>query len=112
MNKDVFDQEATLEQLKQQAIINNLRVTIHGHQEMVEENITYDSVREAIINGIIIENYPEHQRGPCCLLCGKTHFGRYLHVVCTTSLEIAIIITVYKPKPPKWITPFQRRKQI
>lgn len=107
--KDIFDSETIIKHLKQQAINDNLRISIHGHQEMAEENILYDSVREAIINGTIIENYPAHQRGPCCLLCGKTQLGKYLHVVCTNSLEIDIIITVYEPKPPKWITPFQRR---
>jgi hypothetical protein len=29
-------------------------------------------------------------------------------VVCTTGLEVIVVITVYEPKPPKWATPFQR----
>ena len=33
---------------------------------------------------------------------------RYLHIVCTTSLGLATIITVYEPKLPKWVTPFKR----
>ena len=98
--------------LKDQALRDELRITIHGHQEMADENILYDDLRQAIIDGRVMENYPEHQRGPCCLLCGKTAGDRYLHIVCTTSLEAAIIITVYEPKPPKWITPFQRRALI
>ena len=106
---NVFNSETVIKNLQQQAIHDNIRVSIHGHQEMAKEDIKYDSVREAIINGTIIENYPDHQRGPCCLLCGKGQDGRYLHVVCSTSLEIIIVITVYEPKPPKWITPFQRR---
>ena len=28
------------------------------------------------------------------------------------SLHVAIIITVYEPKLPKWVTPFQRRKKL
>jgi hypothetical protein len=95
--------------LKNRAMHDEIRITLHGHQEMAEENILYMEVRQAIISGQVIENYPEHQRGSCCLLCGKTEKDRYLHVVCTTSLEVVIIITVYEPKPPKWTTPFQRR---
>ena len=29
-------------------------------------------------------------------------------MVCTTSLEVVILITVYEPKPPHWATPFER----
>ena len=78
---------------------------------MVEEDITFDEVLEAIAAGQILENYPEHRRGACCLLSGLTQNGRYLHVVCTTAQLVLIIITVYEPKPPKWITPTQRRQQ-
>jgi hypothetical protein len=79
---------------------------------MVEEDISYEQVCEALSDGKVIENYPEYQRGPCCLVCGQASSGRYVHVVCTTSLEVAIIITMYEPKPPKWITPFQRRGKL
>jgi hypothetical protein len=78
---------------------------------MVEENISYDSMIEALARGKVIENYPEHQRGSCCLVCGQDSTGRFLHVCCTTSLDVAIIITLYEPKLPKWVTPYQRRKQ-
>lgn len=104
---DIFDIEIITTRLQQQSFDDKLRITIHAYQEMVEEDILYDSIREAISNGRVIENYPEHQRGSCCLVCGKSG-KRYLHVVCTTSLEVSVIITVYEPKPPKWITPFQR----
>lgn len=87
-----------------------IRVTLHAHQEMVEEDIELDDVLSALTQGKLVENYPEHERGPCCLISGKAKTGDYLHVVCTTSLEIVVIITVYKPQKPKWITPFQRGK--
>jgi len=81
---------------------------VHGHQEMVAEDISYDAVLEALRDCKVLENYPDHQRGPCCLVCGRTVSGRCLHVVCTTSRDILVIITVYEPKPPKWVTPFER----
>jgi len=87
-------------------------VTLHAHQEMVEEDIELDDVLIALTQGKLVENYPDHERGPCCLICGKTKTGEYLHVVCTTSLDVAVIITVYIPKKPKWITPYQRGNKI
>ncbi|MBM4122800.1 MAG: DUF4258 domain-containing protein [Nitrospira sp.] len=59
----------------------------------------------------VIENYPEHRRGPCCLLNGQTERGRPLHIVCTTAQPSLIIITAYEPRPPKWVTPTQRRQE-
>jgi len=75
---------------------------------MVEEEVSYDELCEVLGGARLLENYPDHKRGACCLVCGRTGRDRYLHIVCTTSLEVAIIITVYEPKPPKWPTPFER----
>jgi hypothetical protein len=74
------------------------------------QNVSPLAVREILLNAEILENYPEHKRGPCCLCCGKTSRGSYVHVVCTTASELTIIITVYEPKPPNWTDPFVRGK--
>ncbi len=105
---DIQDHDAIRSRLRQQGDSDAIRVTEHAHQEMVEERITIQDVYDVLHDAVVVENYPSHKRGPCCLVCGKTALGRYVHVVCTTSLEIAIIITVYEPKPPKWATPFKR----
>jgi hypothetical protein len=106
---DAKNLDAVLEQIRAQANTGSIRVTQHAQQEMAEEDITLDEVLEAIATGQILENYPEHRRGACCLLNGPTRKSRPLHIVCTTTLPMLIIITVYEPKPPKWKTPTQRR---
>src|SRR5260370_16738186 len=80
-----------------------------GREEMEEEAITLAEVFEAIRVGQIIEHYPDHRRGSCCLLYGQTTGRRPLHVVCTTELLQLVIITVYVPAPPKWVSPTERR---
>src|SRR5437879_670620 len=95
--------------MRLQAADENVRITQHAAQEMAEEDVTLDDVLDAVKNGQILENYATHRRGACCLLNGTTRAGRPLHVVCTTSLPTLIIITVYEPKPPKWLTPHQRQ---
>lgn len=102
--------KAVLEQIHAQADTENIRITQHAQQEMAEEDITFDEVLEAIATGQILENYPKHRRGACCLLNGVTKKGRPLHIVCTTVRPVLIIITVYESKPPKWTTPTQRRR--
>jgi len=97
-----------LETLRALARSESVRVTVHAHQEMVEEDVSMDDVLEAVATGTVIENYPTHRRGPCCLVSGATRAGRALHVVCTTAQPFLAIITVYEPKPPKWLTAFRR----
>ena len=108
LDVNVHDHGAITTRLREQAGADRLRITVHAHQEMVEEDVAIDEVRDVLLRATMVENYPEHKRGPCCLLCGQSSRDRYVHVVCTTSLELAVIITVYEPKPPKWLSPFER----
>ena len=101
-----------LGRLRNQAEKDLLRITLHGHQAMVEESVSYADMRHVLMAGEIIENYPDHQRGACCLVNGMdAGRKRFLHVCCTTEREIVIIITIYEPKSPKWVTPTMRRKK-
>jgi len=102
---DAMDLASILEQIRAQAEDESIRITQHAHQEMVEENITLEEVIEAVCAGEILENYPQHRRGACCLLHGVTRTGRPLHIVCTTTRPKLIVVTVYEPRPPKWVTP-------
>ena len=105
---NVHDHGAITARLRRQAGADLLRITVHAHQEMVDEDVSMDEVRDVLLRATVVENYPEHKRGPCCLVCAQSSRGRYVHVVCTTALELAIIITVYEPKSPKWVSPFER----
>jgi len=84
--------------------------TQHASIEAIAEDITEDHIKEAVLSGQIVENYPQHRRGACCLLSGSTKEKRTIHIVCTTK-KPTTIITVYEPKPPKWITPLKRGKR-
>ena len=99
-----------LDQLRHQAATGSVRLTQHAQQEMVEEGITLNELLEATVRGQILENYPEHLRGACCLVNGTTEEGRPLHIVCTRALPVLIIITAYEPKMPRWVTPMERNR--
>lgn len=108
---DPTDDAAVIQRIHNQARASNIRITQHASQEMVEEEITLDHLLEALGTSFLLENYAQHLRGACCLLFGVTQDRRPLHIVCTTAQPVLIVITVYEPKPPKWITPTQRRPQ-
>lgn len=88
--------------------------TKHARDEMETEKfgqIKEKEVFEAVLNGKIIETYPEDEPYPSCLIFGRTSNGRPLHIVCAyaNDVDTAIIITAYQPDPDKWID-FERRK--
>ena len=109
-NSEANDLLTILETIKNCFKNENIRFTLHALDEMAEEDIETNDIIDAVASGQILENYPEHLRGACCLIGGLTQRGRNIHIVCTTTLQPVIIITVYEPKPPKWITPTQRRQ--
>jgi len=102
---------ARLAQIQVHARAETLRVTLHARDAMRDEAITLDEVLEAMTTGQILEDYPDHRRGACCLLGGQTRGGRPVHLVCTSTQPVLVLITVYEPQPPKWLTPTQRRPQ-
>lgn len=101
--------KSVINQVQEQVKHRLIRFTIHAHHKMSAEKVSTASLLHALGDAQLLEDYSEHERGACCLVYGKTENGRPLHVVCATSLPELIIITVYEPKPPKWITPYQRR---
>ncbi|GAC1389725.1 MAG: hypothetical protein NVS4B11_20640 [Ktedonobacteraceae bacterium] len=103
-----MDMDAVLATIRTQAAARILRVTDHAREEMEDETITLTEVLQALATGQVIENYPDHRRGPCCLISGATRQGRSLHIVCTTSLPRLVLITVYVPTLPKWKNPTER----
>lgn len=106
-----YNPEQILRRIRRQFRKRQYRLTDHAEDEMIEEEtgrIRLSEIEEALLNGQLLENYPNANRGPCCLVYGRTQRGRPLHVVCTTSREVLFIITVYEPTLPTWETPTQR----
>jgi len=74
-----------------------------------EEVISVDEVKHVIMNGEIIEDYPEDKRGHSALLFGFS--GRKaVHVVCAPKKEYLAIITAYIPSAAHWKNNFKTRK--
>jgi hypothetical protein len=104
----MIDPNEPLIGIRTRAAAGQLRVTQHAQQEMVAENITLDDILHAISAATLLEDYPTHRRGACALLYGRDPHGRDLHIVCTTANPMLVIITVYEPRRPKWVSPTQR----
>lgn len=68
-------------------------------------------VRRVIETGELVEEYPDDPRGRSCLLFGRGHDKRPLHVVCSPKTEYLVVITAYVPNPEKWEADLKTRKR-
>lgn len=66
-------------------------------------------VEAVLIQGEVIEDYPEDARGHSCLMLASPE-GRAVHVVCSPKSDYLAVITVYLPDPAHWSADFRERK--
>ncbi|MDZ7697086.1 MAG: DUF4258 domain-containing protein [Deltaproteobacteria bacterium] len=66
-------------------------------------------VKESLLAGETIEDYPEDHRGHSCLVYGKSHVGKNIHVLCGQAFDMLWVITVYEPDAAEWVDPRTRR---
>lgn len=85
----------------------------HALLRMYQRKIMVDEVREALLNGEIIESYQSDRPLPSFLLLGYTFERRPLHVVVALDLEgdMAWVITVYQPSDEEWEEGFRKRRE-
>jgi hypothetical protein len=101
-----------IENIRKLVEADDYRLTIHVLERCTERDISPNEVREVLLSGEIIENYPKDKYGPSCLICGFTKTNRILHVQC--SVYPVWIITAYDPtlNPERWDKSFKRRQTL
>lgn len=85
-------------------------ISNHARTRMFQRDISTENVIEVIINGQIIEDYPEDEPCPSALFFAYSG-GTPCHVVIAECEDHARIITVYIPENNKWIDYILRRDQ-
>lgn len=81
--------------------------SLHADQERKADNLTLAKVEQALLDGRILEHYPDTGRGESCLVLGFAG-DTPIHVVCGWRGEKVLLITVYIPRSPKFSDPWIR----
>ncbi|MBW8050284.1 MAG: DUF4258 domain-containing protein [Cytophagales bacterium] len=91
---------------------NQLNITFHAKQEARNDLLVLDDILFSVSNGEVIEDYQTDMPYPSCLIYGKSSGDEPIHSVWAYDPEskIAILITVYRPNPNRWIN-FKKRKK-
>lgn len=88
-----------------------IQMTEHVHKRCRERNITLDIIKNCIMFGNIIEDYPDDYPFPSALVL-ECKIGKPIHVVAGIGENYLWIITAYYPSLDKWENDFKTRKEI
>jgi hypothetical protein len=71
-----------------------------------------DEIEQSVLSRELLEDYPDDPRRHSCLILGFTGADRAIHTVWGLLPDDRVrVITVYIPRPPKWIDPRTRRRR-
>ena len=92
---------------------NRIRVSDHADEEAHADHLSFDDICTSVFQGDIIEEYPEGKPYPSCLVFGLNAGNEPVHSVWGYNMENrwAVLITVYRPDPDRWIDSRIRRKK-
>jgi len=96
-----------IEEIKRKVRNDQYVYSQHAEIERRTEALTFAQVEEALLNGQILEQYPDTGRGESCLVVGLAE-KTPIHAVCGWRGDKIVLITVYIPRPPKFIDPWTR----
>lgn len=102
-----------LKKIIEAIIANRVRISDHADEEAQDDNLTFDEVVFSVIHGEIIESYPDDMPYPSFLIYGQSFAGDPIHSVWAYNKNNswAVLITVYRPDPSRWINWKERRKK-
>ena len=101
----------TIEDITEAVRAGRVRISDHAYGEARADDLSFDEIFHSVIEGEIIEEYPDDRPYPSCLIFGKTSLGEPVHSVWAYN-ELngwAVLITVYRPDPERWINWRERK---
>ena len=86
-------------------------ISEHGQNRCRERGIKQKDIRNCIMTGEIIEQYPDDFPFPSCLVYGYDLSNRVIHVVISSEGESGRIITAYIPNTEKFQDDLKTRRE-
>lgn len=87
-----------------EAIRNNrIRITDHADEEAVADRVSIHQVLTSISGGEIVEQYQDDTPYPSCLVFSDSEGPLHSVWAYNEDTSWAVLITVYRPDPQRWI---------
>lgn len=90
-----------------------VRISAHGYEELAEDDILAKEAVAGVLDGTVVEDYPEFHKGPSVLVLQQDANGKPIHVVWGIpkgKSSPVVLVTAYRPDPTRWSRDFTRRK--
>lgn len=101
-----------LAQIKRLCAARKIQMTDHALKRAIERSISLEKdIIPALLDGEIIEEYPEDYPYKSYLILGATINQTYIHIVCAVGENVLWIITEYFPDEKEWKADFKTRKK-
>ena len=71
----------TLEQVRALVAQGDVRVSLHGYEELAADNIGVHRIVDGLATAVVVEDYPDYAEGPCVLVLQRDHANQPIHVV-------------------------------
>jgi hypothetical protein len=75
------EQSVDIETIKTKVQNGKFVISTHADQEAADENIDIAEIRDALLSGELLEQYPDTGRGESCLILGFAN-DKPIHIVC------------------------------
>ncbi|MCL1834056.1 MAG: DUF4258 domain-containing protein [Leptospirales bacterium] len=95
-----------IEDIRRYCSDNAIILTDHLLTRIRQRNIQLKDIKNAILNGEIIEQYQNDYPFPSCLINAEN-----IHIVCSIGEGYLYVITAYRPSPEKWHLDGRKRKE-
>jgi hypothetical protein len=91
---------------------HRVRITDHADEEATADRLILDDVYFSVEHGDLVEDYPQDRPYPSGLIHGVSPVNEHIHSVWAynASNGWAVLVTVYRPDPARWIDGRIRRK--
>ncbi len=101
-----------IQKIQDYCIQSKMKWYKHALERMQERDISRQDVKNCIMQGEIIEDYPDDFPHPSCLIFGRTMDQKVIHVVVSLDedQDTIGIITVYYPSVEKFEKDLKTRK--
>ena len=101
---------------KIQSLVKNkkLFISMHGFDELSNDNIDIKDIISSIDKAIIINEYPDYKKGHCILVLQIDKNKKPLHIVWgieKDTISPAVLITAYRPDPKLWENDYLTRRK-
>jgi Domain of unknown function (DUF4258) len=71
----------TLEQVRALVARGDVRVSVHGYEELAADQILVHDVVDGLAAAVVIEDYPDFPKGSCVLVLEQDKASKPVHVV-------------------------------